>query len=504
MEIRTARRGPNAGGQFYGCTGWPEFCNETLPLETATFDGNIFEESVDQDRQYLPLSAITKEIQNALQPVLSRDFWIKAEISSGQERGGSFYCDLTESDQGGTIIAKIRCIIWNRDLDNIRQHFKDNGLDLQLDDGTLVGFRCAVQYSPQYGLSLRVIEADPAFVLGELELKRRQILERLTEEGLLDPNKKLTVPMLPLAIGLITSTTSAASNDFLTTLKASGYGYRIHLADAMMQGEKVEHSIVKALDVLESANVELVVITRGGGSKTELYSLDNEAIARRIAQYGLPVWTAIGHETDTSILDYVANKNFRTPTAVAEELVDRYDGMKRYLDESRNRFESTWSYRLSREQEWLIEAQDDMVKKPLQFIRSISSDLKLKAYTLSSLVKSRLSTEEKHLTAARQLIVSSSRTTVKVSRKNLMMQRDRFRADRFYRRLRTEVKDLEAKRSLLTALDPRRPIEKGFALVYDQAGKIVRSVAGINVSDVLQTELSDGKITSKVSRIRRK
>ncbi|MCP3682365.1 MAG: exodeoxyribonuclease VII large subunit, partial [bacterium] len=281
-------------------------------------------DTLTDGRQFSSISAVTRQIQETLLPIVGVDIWVKGEISSGRERGGSFYCQLVESDRGGNIIAEIRCTIWNRNLNNIKQQFRSHSLDLQLDNGTTVGFRCSVQYHQRYGLSLNVTDADPVFALGELELRKRQIIEQLSLEGLLDRNKGIQVPVLSQNIGLITGSGSAAYNDFINTLASSRYGFQVLFADAKVQGDETEPTILWALDVLEGRNVDLVVIIRGGGSKTELSALDNEAIARRIASYRLPVWTGIGHEIDTSVLDYVANRYFRTPTAVAEELIDIY------------------------------------------------------------------------------------------------------------------------------------------------------------------------------------
>jgi len=194
------------------------------------------------ERSFFSLSAITNRVQAILQPYIGKLFWVKAEISSGRERGGSFYCDLVETKDSGEIIAQMRCTIWSRDLANIRKKFKDSDLDLILDDGTAVGFQCSIQYSPRYGLSLKVNDADPAFALGELELKKKEILDRLKKEGLLEPNKKLYVPMLPISIGLITSKGSAAYNDFINTLEQSNFGFRVYLADSMVQGNKTEQT----------------------------------------------------------------------------------------------------------------------------------------------------------------------------------------------------------------------------------------------------------------------
>jgi len=304
------------------------------------------------EKRFFPLSAITKRINELLEPAINKQFWVKAEIATGRERGGSFYCDLVETDAGGKIVAKISCTIWQRDLTTIRELFKTKGMDLVLDNGTVVGFLCSLQFSPQYGLSLKVIDADPSIAMGEMELKKRDIVERLQKEGLIEPNKRHFVPLLPLNIGLITSSGSAAFNDFIQTLTMSGFGFKVHLADAMMQGDQTERSVIKALDALCKLNVELIVIARGGGSKTDLYYLDNESIARKIAACAIPVWSGIGHEIDTSVLDYVANKTFKTPTAVAEEIVARFVQMRRQLDESTSTLNTVWGYRLKIDREY--------------------------------------------------------------------------------------------------------------------------------------------------------
>ncbi len=293
-----------------------------------------------------PLSVITKRINELLQPAISTQFLVRAEISSGSERGGSFYCDLIETDANGKTIAKLRGTIWSQDLVRIKALFKGRDMELVLTNGTAVVFLCSLQFHPQHGISLKVLNADPSFAMGELELRKRAIIEQLQKEGLFEVNKKHVVTMLPLKIGLVTSHSSAAYNDFIHTLSNSGFGFKVYVADAMMQGEQTERAVLKALLALVRLKVELIVIVRGGGSKTDLSFLDNESIARTIAVCPVPVWTGIGHEIDTSVLDYVSNRRFKTPTAVAEELVARFVQMRRQLDESANTLKTVWSYRL--------------------------------------------------------------------------------------------------------------------------------------------------------------
>ena len=378
------------------------------------------------EKTFFPLSAITKRIQQILEPHTGKVFWVKAEISSGRERGGSFYCDLVETNKDAGIVAKMRCSIWSRNLSNIRRQFKECDLDLKLEDGTSVGFECSLQYHSKYGLSLKVIGADPAFALGELELKKKKILDRLTKEGLLEPNKKLFVPMLPQKIGLISSKGSAAYNDILQTLNSAPFGFKIHLTDVTVQGDKTEQSILNALETLAKLEVELVILVRGGGSKTDLSYLDNEAIARQIASYRLPVWTGIGHETDISILDHVANRYFKTPTAVAEEIIARFVEMARHIEEAKDRFKVSWAYRLKIGRNWLTEANTGIRQGTRKLLDTTKTDLRNIAGTLRSIVLDRLGSEKTRISVYKRNLSTSPINTISLYRERLQNKRQRY------------------------------------------------------------------------------
>ena len=521
--------------------------------------------------KFFNLSDITARVQNILQPYIGKLFWVKAEISSGRERGGSFYCDLVESDESGKIIAQMRCTIWNRDLTNIRKKFTEYGLDLMIDDGTAVGFQCSLQFHPQFGLSLKAVNADPAIALGELELRKKEILDRLTKEGLLEPNKRLSVTMLPQRIGLITSKGSAACNDVLKTLSSSGFGFKVLLADSTVQGGKTEESVLAALNVLEKTNIDLLIIARGGGSKTDLFYLDNERIARRIAGYKYPVWTGIGHETDISILDHVANLYFKTPTAVAEDIVARFVEMKRHLEEAENRFRSTWAYRFDADRIWLDDAETGILQGTRKLLDSTKSYLLGYATTLSSRVQNRLTGEKSKIAVSRNLIKtapinlvkranerlnekterfsSGYRRQIKNTQNDLLKLKNRFQIDRYIRRVKQEQEaiydwrnrflqrfkteinirkqqighlskqfrlesvinyignektKLVNKAATLRAADPVNSLKRGFSLVYSDDGNLVKSISQIRATDILRTEVSDGRIVSTVNKTERK
>ena len=459
------------------------------------------------DKKFFPLSKITDRIQDILAPHMGTNFWVNAEISSGRERGGSFYCDLVETDKNGRIIAQMRCSIWTRDLANIRREFKECDLDLKLDNGTSVGFQCSLQYHPQYGLSLKVVGADPAFALGELELKKKEILDRLTKEGLLKPNKELPVPILPQRIGLISSKGSAAYNDVLKTLNSTPFGFKIYIADTTVQGDRTEKSVLKALDVLERLDVELVIVSRGGGSKTDLFYLDNEAIARRIAAYKIPVWTGIGHETDFSILDHVANRYFKTPTAVAEEIIARFVELNRHVEEAKERFKSSWMYRLEMEKRWLLDAKTGIKQGTRKLLDATRIDLRNMAGILRSNVLDRLGDEKTSLSVYGKNLSTAPLNTISLFRERLQNKRQRYgnASNRF---LIDKIKDLESKKKRLHPDRFNQRIRQERVFLESRRNQLKRKTtaevnAGAKSLDYMKGRFRLEKILSRIGNERR-
>ena len=277
-----------------------------------------------EGRTFASVSRVHSRLRKLLEPALNaKPFWIRAELSSVSGSGGRLYCDLVEL-KDGRVIAKLRCTIWPRELTLIRERLAAARLDDLLGDGNEVGLRCHIQYHDLYGMSVTAVDVDPAESLGALERKRIEIVERLRNEKLLEKNSQHSIPALPRRIGLVASRDTAGYKDFVTTIKASGYAITIYAADARVEGDSTESSVLRALRQLATLDLDVVVLLRGGGSRVSLSYMDNEAIARAIANYKIPVWTAIGHEIDTSVLDAVAHTSFKTPTAVGEHLIARY------------------------------------------------------------------------------------------------------------------------------------------------------------------------------------
>ena len=214
-------------------------------------------------------------------------------------------------------------MIWESSLVVINRKLQAAGCQDVLRGNKEICALCSVEYHEVYGLKLQIHDVDPNFGEAQIDRNRRQILERLKADQILERNKAVTLPAAVLRIGLITADNSAALNDFTKTLGACSFAFTIIVASASMQGERMEEQVLAALRDLIRLGVHAICLVRGGGSQVDLAWFDNERIARAIAASPIPVWVGIGHEIDFVVLDSVAHTSFKTPTAVAEELVRR-------------------------------------------------------------------------------------------------------------------------------------------------------------------------------------
>ncbi len=301
-------------------------------------------------KKILRLSAIANRIGQIINEKTSgKRFWMKAEVSSShQNANGHTYFDFVEM-QHGRQVAKLRGMIWRDDRARIEKEFAQAGIEFKLENGKEITTECTIEYHPVFGLSVNVVDADPNFALGEIERIRRQMLLKLEKEGLFETNKQIPLPLLLKRVGVVTSKGSAGHQDFAKTIAGSKYPIYVKIEDARMQGHRTERTVLSAITSLENQSLDLIVVLRGGGSKLDLGALDNELIARKIASCSVPVWTAIGHEIDESVLDYVSHTNFKTPTAVAEEILNRMNVLASKNKDGLSQLRSAWSKRVTQE-----------------------------------------------------------------------------------------------------------------------------------------------------------
>lgn len=297
--------------------------------------------------QELSLSELNLKIKSTLEDHLEASYWVVAEIGQLQmNQSGHCYLELVQKE-GNQVIAKARATIWAYTYRNISAWF-ERITGSTLEPGMNILANVKVAFHEVYGLSLNIKDIDPSYTLGEREKSRQEVIKKLEEDGVFEINKGLILPTVPQKIAIISSETAAGYGDFINQLENNPYGYAIHyhLYPAIMQGDKAPESIINALhQIYEADEHELVVIIRGGGSQLDLDCFDDYELCSHIAQFPLPVLTGIGHERDTTIADMVAHTQLKTPTAVAEFIVQ---GFAAYHVKVEDLFETIRSITLSR------------------------------------------------------------------------------------------------------------------------------------------------------------
>ncbi len=275
--------------------------------------------------QSLRLYQLNEYIRRVIALNFSESIWINCEIASYRESRGHAYMELIEkSDLDDQIIAQASAAIWRTQLQNIYKklgHEKESVLQA----GKEILIKVKVEFNEKFGLKLIVEDIDLSFTLGKLALRRQEILTELAKLNLIDKNSTLELPLVLQRIAVISSENAAGWQDFKHQLIDNVYGYKfeISLFNSAMQGQQVENEVVEKLKTIikNKHQFDCVVIIRGGGGKVDLSDFDNLLIAKTIAETPLPVLTGIGHEIDQSITDMVAHTALKTPTAVAEFII---------------------------------------------------------------------------------------------------------------------------------------------------------------------------------------
>lgn len=276
------------------------------------------------------VSELIDDINGVLQREF-RDVWVYGEVSKvSNAASGHCYFDLVEDDDGNKKVISIKLFkqVRQRLAAKMQQH------EMEIVSGIKVRIRGTPDvYAPSGQFGFKMSDIDPRFTLGDLAAKRDEIIARLKKEGLYDHNRRTSLPLVPLSIGLITSNGSAAHADFMKTLEQSAIGFTVSLCDVRVQGDGAAIGVAAAINVFSQlSHIDLVVVIRGGGSRVDLATFDDESIARAIAACTKPVFTGIGHETDTSIADEVAYSWNKTPTACAVAIIDHVHEFVRRVD----------------------------------------------------------------------------------------------------------------------------------------------------------------------------
>ncbi len=310
------------------------------------------------------LQELCNILHNSIETLCPKECWVRAEIGSIAVKSGNCYMELIEKNtQGDTLAAKLRATCWSNTYALLSPYFSsETGQNLQA--GLQVLLCGNITFHSVYGLSFQVIGIDPSYTIGDIARQRRETIERLQKEGLMDLQKALDLPLLLQHIAVISSNEAAGYEDFCNQLhnNSAHFCYYTELFPAIVQGDRAEKSIIDALQQIHEriTDFQAVVIIRGGGATTDLKCFDSYELAASFARFPLPVIAGIGHQKDISVVDMVVHTNVKTPTAAAEFIIAHTMEQQEYLLHLYQRLQIACMQPVLREKQRLIYLQSKL------------------------------------------------------------------------------------------------------------------------------------------------
>lgn len=423
-------------------------------------------------------------------------YWVSAEIIGLKVSRGHCYLQLAEKDElGSTPKAEFRGIIWSFNFERIsNRFFRSTGSPLREQMQVLI--QVEVQYHERYGLSLLVQDIDPAYTLGQLEMERRQTVEKLRKAGIYDRNKQLELPAALQRIAVISAEDSKGYEDFITRLNTNAYGYTFHITlyTSLLQGDLAAGDIVAKLQRIKadtlSKQYDAVAIVRGGGGASSLECFNNYFLAEAIATLPLPVITGIGHQANKSVADEVAHTDRMTPTDVANFLIEHqitYEGeMESLWEQIRELSVET----ITLQKEFLQSAVTTLQREVRQGISDELRRTDQQSFALRHLLQSVLLREQNDL---QQAILQLRRETrqffhLAYSEHDVFSNELQHRAPALLAR---HEEQLQLAEKQLRMLDPAEVLKRGYSYTLHN-GNIVTNAAQLKPGDSVRTVFHTG------------
>ena len=442
-------------------------------------------------------------IRSVLTETLPDHFWVRAETSDVRvNQNGHCYLEFIEKDtKGKTLLAKARGMIWANTFHLLRAYF-ENETKQPFTSGLKVLVQVSVEFHEVYGFSLTVHDIDPSYTLGDQALNRAAILRQLEEDGVLTLNKELELPVPLNRIAVISSPTAAGYEDFLDQLGKNSYGFVFYtkLFPAIMQGDRSEDSIISALERIYN-NLDCfdaVVIIRGGGATSDLSSFDSYLLAASCAQFPLPIITGIGHERDETVLDIVAHTRAKTPTAVAEFLINNMMETTIELDETGQSIVALVQKRLQTEFALLdvLETKNTFTLKAWRKEQEVvlSSAKTVLQKGLQRIVKD----NESRFGQIEETVKRSLQQNQKDSDNKLLLVETALK-NACQHVFKDQLNQLEMIEKHLELSSPETILKKGYTLTMKE-GKVVKQSNILKDGDKITTIFSDGKVQSVVEK----
>lgn len=440
-------------------------------------------------------------IRDSLYLALPEFYWITAEISEIKENSaGHCYLELIEKHPDEkNVRARAKAIIWSNRYRFLKPLFETTAGE-SLKEGMKILVRAKVEYHELYGLSLIISDIDPSYTIGEMSLKKQNVIRRLKEEGIFNMNRETGFPLVPYRIAVISSRNAAGYQDFIRHLQDNSYGYIFYTAlfEAVMQGPETEESVIHALDkIAEHPGLfDVAAILRGGGSQSDLSWFDSYNIAYHVTQFPIAVITGIGHEKDLSVTDMVACRSLKTPTAVADNLINSVaefeeglNGMstaitnytKEMISRNRTRLDALKTSLFPVTKLMISDKKKGISERIIRLINS-GRENTARAGIIPGSHRSKLMAATHSYTVAKYTAVERKKAYIISATKTLLNKINLI---------------IDNQRNLLSILDPRNILKRGFSITKFN-GKILKAREQVSSDDIIDTILAKGSLISKV------
>ena len=456
------------------------------------------------DKTIFSLLEVTKSIKKTLEQRYSSSFWIKAEMNKLNHYSHSGHCfpEIIEKVDG-KIVAQCKATLWRDNYQNINRNFL-RILQEPLKDGIKILFLAKISFDPAFGLSLQIIDIDPEFTLGDLEIEKRLTIKKLKEVGIYDLNKKLQLSLLPQRLAIISVETSKGYGDFLNVIDNNNWNYKFFylLFPSILQGDKAVAGIIAQLERIKKVihHFDAVAIIRGGGGDVGLSCYNKYELAKAIALFPIPVITGIGHVTNETVCEMIAHTNAITPTKLAEYLLQKFHNISVPIQK----------------------AKEKIIDKARRLISEANNTLESELKLFRSLTNTILNNNENKIKNASYAIKQQSQFIIKNSNnvleslylKTQMAATDRIKQSQLAVLLMQETIKTASIKNFKNAelalgniekniqiMDPVNVLKRGFSITYHN-GKAVKDTTHLQEGFTIETVLFNGTIESTITTIK--
>lgn len=423
---------------------------------------------MQEDIKYLSVSELNKIIKMKFDnsPFFNKVF-IKGEISNFKVQMPSGHCYFTIKDE----TSRIKSIMFKGNANKIGINFKDGDLV------NAIGKISVYEASGEYQIYIDSMEISGS---GDLYKKFLELKEKLYKEGLFDDSHKKPLPKYPTKIGIITASTGAAIRDVLTTIKRRYPLCETYLFNTLVQGATAKDDIVKKIEIADTYNLDVIIVGRGGGSIEDLWSYNEEIVARAIYNAKTPIISAVGHEIDFTIADYVADKRAATPTAAAELAVPNIVDISLNID--------TLYERVTNNIKGLI----DNYKQKLNKIRT--STILTNPINIYNIKKQMLEIDVSNLNKCINNMITINKMNIYRLRNSYVLTNPNILYEKKNIRLENNINRLEI-------LNPLNALKRGYSIVKKD-NKCIENIKNIKINDKIEVYLKDGIIDASINNIK--